>query len=374
MEGSWKGILAALVIAAGLAASQSNNQIIEGPTNATALVGGEARFNCTVTQGWRLIMWAMNGTVVLSITPKEPIITSNRFTSASYEKGDNFVSEMIIRDVQFRDAGHIRCSLQNSDVEGSAFLSVQVMGKLLIPSDSLVVIVDEPCNVTCRAVGWIPLPDLSWEIGARVSQSSYYSVPEPDDLQSALSVLALTPRGNGTLTCVANVKGLQVRNSLTVNLTVVPSPLGSVDNPGTSFPTWAIILLAVSLSLLFILIIVLIIIFCCCCISRKEKKVSSYQSQIRKPENVKTSKETFEPKLKSGNENGNENYAYNSDELKITKTASLPPEFYDSGGAERQRRGQPQQGLDHHQPIPTSRQHVSFFVASPRKVRNVTIV
>ncbi|XP_066226262.1 immunoglobulin superfamily member 5 isoform X3 [Saccopteryx leptura] len=274
MEGSWKGILAALVIAAGLAASQSNNQIIEGPTNATALVGGEARFNCTVTQGWRLIMWAMNGTVVLSITPKEPIITSNRFTSASYEKGDNFVSEMIIRDVQFRDAGHIRCSLQNSDVEGSAFLSVQ----------------------------------------------------------------------------------------------------GSVDNPGTSFPTWAIILLAVSLSLLFILIIVLIIIFCCCCISRKEKKVSSYQSQIRKPENVKTSKETFEPKLKSGNENGNENYAYNSDELKITKTASLPPEFYDSGGAERQRRGQPQQGLDHHQPIPTSRQHVSFFVASPRKVRNVTIV
>lgn len=100
-------------------------EIIEGPRNATVLAGGEARFNCTVSEGWKLIMWALNGTVVLSITPKEPIITNNRFTSESYEEGGNFVSEMIIHDVQFRDAGHIWCSLQNSDHKGSAFLSVQ---------------------------------------------------------------------------------------------------------------------------------------------------------------------------------------------------------------------------------------------------------
>ena len=108
-----------------LLASGSSNQILEGPRNTTVLVGGEAHFNCTVSQGWRLIMWALNGTVVLSITPKEPIITSDRFTSASYEEGDNFISEMIIHDVKFSDAGRIKCSLQNSDSEGSAFLSVQ---------------------------------------------------------------------------------------------------------------------------------------------------------------------------------------------------------------------------------------------------------
>ena len=101
-----------------------------------------------------------------------------------------------------------------------------VVGKLLTPSDSLIVIEDEPCNVTCRAVGWTPLPDLCWEIGAAVSHWSYHSVPEPDDPQSTLSVLALTPQGDGTLTCVAKVKGLPVRDSLTINLTVVPPPLG----------------------------------------------------------------------------------------------------------------------------------------------------
>ena len=89
------------------------------------LEGSEARFNCTVSQGWKLIMWALNGTVVLSITPSEPIITNDRFTSASYQEGGNSISEMIIHDVQLRDAGHIKCSLQNSDRDASAFLSVQ---------------------------------------------------------------------------------------------------------------------------------------------------------------------------------------------------------------------------------------------------------
>nr|XP_036870719.1 immunoglobulin superfamily member 5 isoform X6 [Manis javanica] len=125
MEGSWKGILAVLVVLAGLAASGSSYQIIEGPRNATVLEGSEASFNCTISPGWSLIMWALNGTVVLSITPKEPIITNKRFTSVSYEEGGNFISEMIIHDVQLSDAGHIKCSLQNSDRDGSAFLSVQ---------------------------------------------------------------------------------------------------------------------------------------------------------------------------------------------------------------------------------------------------------
>lgn len=100
------------------------------------------------------------------------------------------------------------------------------MGQLFIPEGSLVVMEDKPCNVTCRALGWTPLPRLSWEIGVPVSHSSYYSVREPEDLQSAVSVLALTPQGNGTVTCVAEMKWLHVHESVTVNLTVVQPPLG----------------------------------------------------------------------------------------------------------------------------------------------------
>lgn len=125
MEGSWRDVLAVLVILAQLTVSGSSYQIIEGPRNVTALKGSEARFNCTVTHGWKLIMWALNGIVELSLTSQKPIITSNRFTSASYNSTDSFISEMIIHNVQLNDSGPVQCSLQNSNVFGFAFLSVQ---------------------------------------------------------------------------------------------------------------------------------------------------------------------------------------------------------------------------------------------------------
>ncbi|KAM5281191.1 immunoglobulin superfamily member 5, partial [Ctenodactylus gundi] len=304
----------------GLPASGSSYQIIEGPRNLTVLAGSEARFNCTVSPGWRLIMWALKGTVVLSVTPREPIITNDRFTSASYDEGGNFVSEMVIHDAQLGDSGPVRCSLQNSDVDGTAFLSVQAMGTLYIPSDSLVVVEDEPCNVTCQALGWTPPPALSWEVGVPVSHSSYSSFVEPGELPRAVSVLALTPQGNGTLTCVADLKSLQAHKSVTVNLTVVQPPPDSLDTRGPSLPTWAIVLLAVSFSLLLILIIVLIIIFCCCCVSKREKKESSYQNEIRNSASMRTSHSSPEAKI------GTENYGYSSDERSTTQISPAPPE------------------------------------------------
>ncbi|XP_026357020.2 immunoglobulin superfamily member 5 isoform X1 [Ursus arctos] len=370
MEGSWKGILAVLVVLAGLAASGSSYQIIEGPKNATVVEGSEAHFNCTISQGWRLIMWTLNDVVVLSVTPTEPIITNDRFTSASYEEGGNSVSEMIIHDVQLQDAGRVKCSLQNSDRDASAFLSVQVMGELRIPRGNLVVTEDKPCNVTCHASGWIPLPDISWEIGVPVSHSSYYSVPDPNDLQSAVSVLTLTPQGNGTLTCLADMKGPNAHKSVTVNLTVVHPSWGSVDKAGASLPTWAIALLAVSLSLLLILIIVLIIIFCCCCVTGQEEKESSYQSEIRKSASVKTNKETVETKVKSGSENK----AYSPDEPRTTELVSPALESSESSVREQQRNRRPYQGPDHRWQGPAGPPQVSFIMASPRTVRNVTLV
>ncbi|XP_032487167.1 immunoglobulin superfamily member 5 isoform X5 [Phocoena sinus] len=225
--GRCRGILAALVVLAGLAACGSSNEIIEGPKNVTALKGSEARFNCTISQGWKFIMWALKGTVVLSITPTEPIITNDRFTAMSYEEGSNFISEMIIHNVQLSDAGQIKCSLQNSDRDGSAFLSVQE---------------------------------------------------------------------------------------------------------------------------------------------------SSYQSEIRKSANMKTNKDTSGTKLKSGNEN----YGYSSDEPGTTsewpETASLPAKSSESSVPEQRVSRQPYQGSDQHQLGPASRPQVSFNVASPKKVRNVTLV
>ncbi|XP_070651241.1 immunoglobulin superfamily member 5 isoform X3 [Bos indicus] len=224
MEGAAeRGVLPVLVVLAVLAACGSSSEIIEGPKNVTALKGSEARFNCTISQGWKLVMWALRGTVVLSMTPNETIITSDRFTSASYQEGGNFISEMIIHDVQLSDAGQVKCSLQNSNRDGAAFLSVQE---------------------------------------------------------------------------------------------------------------------------------------------------SSYQSQIRKSATVKTSKDTAGTKLKSANEN----YGYHSDESRTTQPASLHAKSSEAGVPEQCSSRQPHQESDHRQLGPANHPQVSFYVASPKKVRNVTLV
>lgn len=269
MEGSWRDVLAVLVILAELTVSGSSYKIIEGPRNVTVLKGSEARFNCTMTHGWKLIMWALNGIVELSLTSQEPIITNNRFTSASYNSTDSFISEMIIHNVQLNDSGPVQCSLQNSNVFGSAFLSVQ----------------------------------------------------------------------------------------------------DSIGGEGQALPTWAIILLAVAFSLLLILIIALIIIFCCRCVSRREKEESTYQNEIRKSANVRTGKADPETWLKSGKEN----YGYSSDEARAAQIASLPPKSGEVSLPE-QRSSLPQQELDKHRPSPVTHPRVSFDIASPQKIRNVTLV
>uniref|UniRef100_A0A8C5JXU2 Immunoglobulin superfamily, member 5 n=1 Tax=Jaculus jaculus TaxID=51337 RepID=A0A8C5JXU2_JACJA len=251
--------------------SGSGSQILEGPKNATVLKGSEAHFNCTVSAGWKLIMWALKGTVELSITPQAPIITNNRFTSASYQDVDgNFVSEMIIHDVQPSDSGPVQCSIQNSDLHGTAFLSVE----------------------------------------------------------------------------------------------------DSIDQSGSALPTWAIVLLAVSFSLLLVLIIVLVVIFCCCCVSEREKKESSYQNEIRKSANVKASQGAPETKLKSGKEN----YGYSSDEARTAQAASLPAKTAELSLPEQCSSSPPHQEPHKHQPGPARRPQVSFNLYSPPRVRNVTLV
>ncbi|XP_012586406.1 PREDICTED: immunoglobulin superfamily member 5 [Condylura cristata] len=355
MEGRWTGVWAALAVLLGLAAPGSSYEVVAGPRNATVLLGSQARFNCTVSQGWKLLMWVLDGMVVLSVTPQGPIDTSERFTAESYDVDGNFVSEMVIHDV---------------------------MGTLHIPTDRPVV-KDEPCNVTCRASGWTPLPDISWEVGVPVSHSSYYSLPEPDDLHSAVSVLTLTPQGDGPLTCVARFKELMAHKAVTINLTVVPpasqaqgvepghdfaaseacrrrpclppgvpavavrGPLDRVTGqaftgssgpaePHVSLPIWAIALLAASLSLLLILVIVLMSVLCCCRGSRREKKESSYEREIRKSANLKSS-ETSEAKSKGGNEN----YGYQEEGPQPTATTSLPSKLCARGAPDHSAGKQP---------------------------------
>lgn len=100
--------------------------IINGPANATVLAGSEARFNCTVSVGWVILIWLSNGNPVLTVINSQGAVeTSDRFTSQNYTSSNSFTSELIIHNTQLSDSGKIECSIQQHSENSFAFLSVQ---------------------------------------------------------------------------------------------------------------------------------------------------------------------------------------------------------------------------------------------------------
>lgn len=110
--------------------------VIQGPTNATVLAGSEARFNCTVSLDWVILIWLSNGNPVLTVTSAYgPVLgPSDRFTSQNYTSSSGVTLELIIHNTQLSDSGKIECSTQQFGESGFAFLSVQGVYKPPIQS------------------------------------------------------------------------------------------------------------------------------------------------------------------------------------------------------------------------------------------------
>ncbi|XP_034279869.1 immunoglobulin superfamily member 5 isoform X5 [Pantherophis guttatus] len=120
----WTGLIITLMVY--LTDPGFGYAIVEGPQNLTVVVGSVARFSCTVSDGWKILIWLFNGNPKLSVlSTGETIVTDEQYT----QKGSNisssrFTSELMIHNVQLTNSGQIRCSLQNND-NRYAFLSVQ---------------------------------------------------------------------------------------------------------------------------------------------------------------------------------------------------------------------------------------------------------
>ncbi|XP_014111130.1 PREDICTED: immunoglobulin superfamily member 5 isoform X2 [Pseudopodoces humilis] len=126
MESFQKSILLPLILTAALPGLGFCYSITKGPENATVLAGSEARFNCTVSAGWKVLIWLSQGSPVLTVISSQGSVeTTERFTSHNYTTGDEFTSELIILNTQLSDSGRIECSIQQPSENNFAFLSVQ---------------------------------------------------------------------------------------------------------------------------------------------------------------------------------------------------------------------------------------------------------
>ncbi|NXG35317.1 IGSF5 protein, partial [Dromaius novaehollandiae] len=237
------------------------SSIITGPTNVTVLAGSEARFNCTVSLRWVILIWLSDGSPVLTVVnPQGAIVTSDRFTSQNYTSSNGFTSELIIHDTQLSDSGKIECSTQQANESAFAFLSVQVNGSLFIKNSTFTVKENRTVEIACEALGWAPAPDITWMANDSFIDKSRYVTQQSqgsNGLHNAMSVLTLTPTDTEILTCLADIEALPRPQNATVTVFFLNSTLES-DHREDSTSTW-IIVLAVVLSLVGFVLLIFII-------------------------------------------------------------------------------------------------------------------
>ncbi|NWQ71073.1 IGSF5 protein, partial [Neopipo cinnamomea] len=241
--------------------------ITKGPANATVLAGSQARFNCTVSAGWKILIWLSSGNPVLTVISSQGSVeTTDRFTSQNYTSGDEFTSELIIHNTQTSDSGKIECSIQQPSENNFAFLSVQVNGSLLIKNSTLIVKENKTVEIVCEALGWVPAPDITWMTNdSSIDKSSYVNQQNQgsDGLHNVLSILTVTPAATEVLTCLADIEALPEPQNATVTLIFDDSTAENYSEDNRN--SWVIVL-AVVLSFLGVVLLttVIVVVVRCC--------------------------------------------------------------------------------------------------------------
>ncbi|NXP23654.1 IGSF5 protein, partial [Scytalopus superciliaris] len=246
--------------------------ITKGPANATVLAGSQARFNCTVSAGWKILIWLSNGNPVLTVISSQGSVeTTDRFTSRNYTSGDEFTSELIIHNTQLSDSGRIECSIQQPSENNFAFLTVQVNGSLFIKNSTFTVKENQTVEIVCEALGWAPAPDISWMANDSFIDKSRYVNQQsqgPNDLHNVLSILTVTPTATEVLTCLADIEALPEPQNATVILIYDNSTAEnyySEDNRSS----WVIVLAVVLSFLGIVLLIVIIVVVVRYCLKKR---------------------------------------------------------------------------------------------------------
>ncbi|XP_053242733.1 immunoglobulin superfamily member 5 isoform X1 [Podarcis raffonei] len=320
MDRYWEWIWLAFSLLVLLTDTGFGYSIIEGPRNLTILAGSVAHFNCTVSEGYKILIWLFNGTPILTVLGNgTPVITNPKYNQDGFQNGTEFTSGLKIFDVQLHDSGEIKCSLQNFQEDKYAFLSVQVNGSLTIKPGNLTVRENQTTEIICEALGWAPAPQISWMVNNITLDNSMYITNQSqgsNGLYNEESILTLTPVTNSTVTCFVAIDALPEPQNATVTLTVYQPPSIAGDDGRTRT-----IILAVVLSVVgFLLLILIILLIICCC---KRRKDSKYQEEMRKA----SEKKNADRNLETDRHSGQENYAYSPEETRRAGQMTGVPSF-----------------------------------------------
>ncbi|KAJ7995479.1 hypothetical protein DPEC_G00244980 [Dallia pectoralis] len=208
------------------------------PRTITVLRGDSARLTCITTEQWKVMVWLLNGSSVLTISFRYGTLSNNpNMTAVNCSTNQLSCWEFLLSNVQRSHQGLVTCDLQNVNRE-TADLFVQEMGTVAITGGDQIAIKGEEVLFQCSAVGWYPEPSLKWLVnGIEVDQGQYSISTEQhvdvDVLYNLHSNLSSQAAASAHVKCLATVSALPTPQASSVRLTVVAEVGGECNSSTT---------------------------------------------------------------------------------------------------------------------------------------------
>ncbi|XP_076838118.1 immunoglobulin superfamily member 5 [Brachyhypopomus gauderio] len=199
------------------------------PRNVTTLRGTPARFTCSVSERWDVMVWQLDTTPLLTISMEHgPLGCSDSVCAVNRSTGSASAWELVLNTPTFtRTVQEVVCTLLPSkdQRQTTAALLVQEKGTVTILGGNMSVQEGALLTLECQAQGWYPTPTLSWTINGTSVDSSRFNTSSVEDatgLFNLTSVLRVKVEGTSWVECLVCVSALNTPQRSSVSVCVEP--------------------------------------------------------------------------------------------------------------------------------------------------------
>lgn len=178
--------------------------LLEGPVSVKSTIGGRILLKCVVKNRSGIVQWTQNG-FGLGNDRDLPPYPRYRMVGERTEVNNDVIEEfsLEITDVQLEDDGKYNCQVTPTDDDPRVLLSDEVTVTVIAPPNQVLIdggdikslVLGVPTNITCRADGGKPAPEMLWykEGTGRITNNTYTiaTTNESSKVTDVISIVTL---------------------------------------------------------------------------------------------------------------------------------------------------------------------------------------
>ncbi|XP_022323502.2 kin of IRRE-like protein 1 isoform X1 [Crassostrea virginica] len=176
-------------------------ELLEEPENEKSIIGGRIQLKCVVKNRSGIVQWTKDG-FGLGNDRDLPPYPRYRMVGGRTEVNNDIIEEfsLEITDVQLEDDGKYNCQVTPTDDDPRVLLSQEVTVTVIAPPKPPLIdggqvkslVLGVPTNITCRADGGKPAPQMLWykEGTGRIANNTY-TIATTDEVTKVTDVIGI---------------------------------------------------------------------------------------------------------------------------------------------------------------------------------------